>query len=569
MTEYTVIANLKGPRGFTGERGLPGVNATPADEAVAGYVAANGSDTRDALVQDFVERDDTPVQGTTPGYVPGTTIVTNKALNPDFVTRSGGVLVGSTAFDVGTFNIRAFTYTADTGDKSWAIRKTYAADTIINSGAIIVGLQECAYGDTPIGQAQQLVTEINGRGGAQWAVVAGFGVSMWNTIIYRTDAIEVEDVTHGDINTEALVDTQQRGYTMGKFRHIASEQLFIFASTHWQDGTGQSATENRFVNARKLAAAADAYAEGYPVIIAADFNEALAEGSARSELERLGYLSARERATTIVNGDYRSYNQFDPAMNTGESAPRDGAWIDGFHTSIPVAVGEVELVMDFANGTTLPLATPLPSDHQLVKATVTVNSRPRCLSQIAVGQITPGGGAYVYQEKLDGQYVLTIDCKDSTSNATAAYMFGPVDNYAGGRAGIEIGKTYTVIARLKIVEVFYQGGSNPVSRSILVTRGTSSTIAQSAAAPFTFGEHEIRVTFVMPADAPNLTIRLLDGYREGKSHWTYFGIVEGDGTNVPAGGFSGDHRPDGYGSRWGGPRHNSVSELTSLVADWA
>lgn len=49
MVRRVPIANLKGPTGKTGPRGLPGVNAVPADEAVAGFILANDSDTRNAL----------------------------------------------------------------------------------------------------------------------------------------------------------------------------------------------------------------------------------------------------------------------------------------------------------------------------------------------------------------------------------------------------------------------------------------------------------------------------------------------------------------------------------------
>ncbi|WP_431863034.1 hypothetical protein [Microbacterium algeriense] len=43
------IANLKGPQGNQGPRGLPGVNAVPADEAVAEYLAAEDSETGQAF----------------------------------------------------------------------------------------------------------------------------------------------------------------------------------------------------------------------------------------------------------------------------------------------------------------------------------------------------------------------------------------------------------------------------------------------------------------------------------------------------------------------------------------
>lgn len=43
------IANLKGPQGIQGLRGFPGVNAVPADEAVAEYLAATDSETGQAF----------------------------------------------------------------------------------------------------------------------------------------------------------------------------------------------------------------------------------------------------------------------------------------------------------------------------------------------------------------------------------------------------------------------------------------------------------------------------------------------------------------------------------------
>lgn len=48
---YQTIANLKGPVGDQGPRGLPGVNAVANDEATAAYVEANDSETGQALDQ--------------------------------------------------------------------------------------------------------------------------------------------------------------------------------------------------------------------------------------------------------------------------------------------------------------------------------------------------------------------------------------------------------------------------------------------------------------------------------------------------------------------------------------
>jgi hypothetical protein len=49
VTTYDTIANIKGPQGIQGPIGLPGVNATPADAAVGGYLASYASATSLAL----------------------------------------------------------------------------------------------------------------------------------------------------------------------------------------------------------------------------------------------------------------------------------------------------------------------------------------------------------------------------------------------------------------------------------------------------------------------------------------------------------------------------------------
>lgn len=116
-----------------------------------------------------------------------------------------------------------------------------------------------------------------------------------------------------------------------------------------------------------LASRADALgADGSRVVILGDFNH---EALAQAALTDRGYVDVRTLAP-VTNLALRSYNAFDPTM-TGR---QDGAWIDGIHISPGWAVTSVALVAKFAAGASLPLATPLPSDHMPVVATLTETS---------------------------------------------------------------------------------------------------------------------------------------------------------------------------------------------------
>src|SRR5690606_28918698 len=103
--------------------------------------------------------------------------------------------------------------------------------------------------------------------------------------------------------------------------------------------------------------------QGVPVVIAADWNDSsTGSGSVDSQLKAAGLVIAKDENT--VNGQYNSFNNWDPDLVGRQS----GRWIDKIVVTPNVHIAGSGMYLEFASGNTLPLKTPLASDHNLIYA---------------------------------------------------------------------------------------------------------------------------------------------------------------------------------------------------------
>lgn len=293
-----------------------------------------------------------------------------KADNVGVVTSVSNTGTAAT-FQIGSFNLRLAS-AGDTGNRAWSVRLPYAAQTVIDSGASIVSLNEVSYMTDPAtSQGVQLVNQINTILGAtdRWKIMNGTAGS--NCIAWDSSVIQSlsEPVTQ-DVN-EVYTEGSQRTIVYATFRHIATSRDFAYAVTHWQhdDPDVANGTRRRIEAAKITARVLDQLRSSYGVVfLGGDFNIA-----SQTDAAQRGYLTSRgyrsvQAAVTPTNGTLNSYNGWDETM----AGKQNSAWMDGLYTTPNVTINSARLEAKFASGSSLPLATPLPSDHQMISANVTI-----------------------------------------------------------------------------------------------------------------------------------------------------------------------------------------------------
>lgn len=268
---------------------------------------------------------------------------------------------------IATFNLRSRSFTEDgedTGARAWGNRITAAAEYVIQSGASLVALQEVDFFPAPR-QSQELAAALFDVTGRTWARLED--TSRPGSFIYDSSVVTVE--AGGDAAHSERVDPLYSGLrycTWARFSAVGLAQPFWAIRTHLPTtSTAPQAQRPAMYQqaASILANRADALgADGTRVVILGDFNH---EYLPHRRLTERGYTDIRA-AATAENLTLRSFNAWDPTM----SGRQDGSWIDAIFVSSRWEVSSAGLVAKFANGFSLPLATPLPSDHLPVVATI-------------------------------------------------------------------------------------------------------------------------------------------------------------------------------------------------------
>ncbi|MGP5162555.1 endonuclease/exonuclease/phosphatase family protein [Arthrobacter rhombi] len=513
---YPIFQPFLGRNGRDGADGIDGVdgsNVVPTEAAVKTIMGVGS------------EGDGIPDASTSSKLVAGGT-ATNLATNPAFRGVAGAATTPrGTAVMVGSFNMRLSSM-SDPGDRAWSARRTPFADQVIASGASIVGLQEVSYVTDPAtSQANELVSTMNTILGSQkWSALGatdGANAIAWDDTVLARET-DPRTVYVNRLNTEG----QPRTMVWAIFRVRSTSERFVMVCTHWQHDS--PTVENGLARRRE---AADTVADrldgiradtGLPAVITADFNDyETGPESPRGALIARGYLSTRDLSSSaVVNDTYNSHNNWDPTM----AGKMNGRWIDGIHVSTGVSVASAGLHLNFVTGTSGPLQTPLPSDHNMLYAGLALNVAPAVAQQ---GQgllaVTTGGGASAYQTMLDGVPVLSVDGQGATSATGTSVYVGPAGAVGSAeQLGLTIGETYTIEVDCIIPETLGDSGSTWARAIVVTTPGVGNYPSNQA--PKAAGTYHLSITFTA---SDKTYVRLYHGYDSGLIHWSNLMIAEG------------------------------------------
>lgn len=268
---------------------------------------------------------------------------------------------------IATFNLRSRSFTEtgeDTGTRAWGARLDAAADYVIRSGASLVALQEVDFFPAPR-QSQELAARLYDLTGRSWARLED--TSRPGSFIYDSSVVTV--LAGGDAAHSERVDpnfTGARHCTWARFAATGLTDPFWVVRTHFPI-TSSAPPEQRpsmYQQAATILAnrADQLQADGSRALIMGDFNH---HQLPHTTLATRGYRDVRTMAPAS-NSILRSFNAWDPNM----AGRQDGTWIDGIFLSDRWEAAASGLVVKFADAFGLPVATPMPSDHFPVMATI-------------------------------------------------------------------------------------------------------------------------------------------------------------------------------------------------------
>lgn len=445
----------------------------------------------------------------------GTSERINLATNPSFegytrnITAPNPVDVGVMSYNVRFRNL----------DSTWSERRDAVIEDIQDSGASLVGLQEL-HGFGSGFYATQLEEILGGLEGYEAASHTDPNAIIYQPEVFSAGKIHEVPITgrHGDLLDG--VGSHVRTLVYGVFTHRDTGRRFIFGSAHLPTGSGHSeSTNERAAAAKKIGEVLSGVRDSMPdypdVILTMDMNQQNSiAGSPRAVLAEYDLRPSKERTENIENGGLNSYNDFDPSMTNRES----GHWVDEVFTTGGASVASTGMVVNFADGNSLPLAEPIPSDHFPVLSQVSISEVPGARLQGQRDAVNSGGGASSYRSATwseVGETSLVVDPVSSTSSATSAY---PALQSAGAteRMGMMPGGTYTIGATIHL-EGEQTGTLDPNARRInvaVVRNGTTTwSHAVSNQAPNGPGTTRAVVQFEVPQDAENVFVRLMNGSR--------------------------------------------------------
>lgn len=519
----------------------------PADEVVAGLFSADGSETQAAGDSRYarVIRSEEPPSPTKDALwlKPSTNTLhraldfgpaarINKAVNPSFESSSGRVDSPTVpAVMAVSLNLRNRQLDAGTS-REWSTRLPAVVEAVNTMNAQIVGLQEVDGAGRSDSQGVQLATAL----GAPWVELDS---SQNNGILYRSDKFApVGSAVTIEINRVHLQSNTQKTMVYGLFRHLESNQRIIFASTHLSvegESLAAAQAESAQIIGETLLALRNSLPDRPPVILAGDFNSSSSDtGTPFEVLTRYGLVNSRSKATAVVNPTLNSINGY----NVNMTGYQEGKWIDAVFVSSEITVPQAGVHVKFANGTSLPLATPIPSDHNPVYASLRLPKVAGARLQAGLGSVSVGGGATAYlapNPLRPTDIAVCVDPVASSSSATAFYPAGQGEGMT--YLGLEAGKTYTVSATL-IMDKAQTGTLDTNARKIMIGANASFTFAQSAQAPNAPGEYRLSVTFTYTPTVATGHVRLMNGSRNEKVYWDNLVVETGtsDGSY-----FDGDH----------------------------
>lgn len=244
---------------------------------------------------------------------------------------------------------------------TWKNRKPYAGRLIRSTGAGIVSTQESGDKDTAF------ITELPGFRRARY--LSG------KSLFYDTSLYQAQ--RSGDI----VLDSKRKRYAVWvELIDLETRTPMIVVDPHLEPYKGKTNDTLRRTQTRTLLSAIDRVnSRDLPVVIAGDFNSNKDnanqsrypggfDGPAGVLLET-GHLDARVNADRSANVLWNSANQaINPPLKYGDH-------VDQIWTTPDVLVHDWSVILDLASNGSL-YRTPFASDHNPVRATVTIPGQP-------------------------------------------------------------------------------------------------------------------------------------------------------------------------------------------------
>src|SRR5690606_5320572 len=287
-------------------------------------------------------------------------------------------------------------------ERQWAtVRKPIVAEHIVASGAVLVGIQEGSVVDGGTGQVDDLLDELESQTGKRWEAARYSSV---NTFIWDPDAIEL-------LTTPRRTNIGTTGRRAGSalLRDKSTGREFFFVNSHLPINKPDEAAGKagrKLAVELILATIAPWRDQGVPVVIAADWNDSsTGSGSVDSQLKAAGLVIAKDENT--VNGQYNSFNNWDPDLVGRQS----GRWIDKIVVTPNVHIAGSGMYLEFASGNTLPLKTPLASDHNLIYADLVFvpQEKPPAPVETITVETRTGAVTDAYLEAITGSAEIVVE----------------------------------------------------------------------------------------------------------------------------------------------------------------
>lgn len=275
------------------------------------------------------------------------------------------------SFIVATQNARWFNEATDATfpDRAWDVRCPLIADRIRQSGASIIGMQESRYPLDGVSQARMVAQRL----GKHWRVTDGGANTalIWDNRLWKlTGTSQSVQLTVTILRQMKYPNRSEPAGIWGVFVERATGKRVAVMSLHGPTAddvpTGYTFIEMATEVGRRIGdVMADIYEQrGIPIVALGDYNST---GTTQSN----AVWKAGQRGLTVEDVTGRTGLRHSPisSLNSWNAAtPPSGTYIDRILVSDGLTTGEVGVVLKFASGAHVPLATPLPSDHNLVSA---------------------------------------------------------------------------------------------------------------------------------------------------------------------------------------------------------
>lgn len=297
--------------------------------------------------------------------------------------------------NVGTFNVANVSADKTIGERRpWKTRRSAVISEILREKIDVLGVQEVnpstsSYRSRLVDGANQYLDLRNGlnRAGGSYALANSWrSVSLDNRILYNTSKL-TKVTSNGLFFAHQTPNKTKRTMAWGVFRVNSTGDQFLFVTLHLDnyEVSSRVAQWNEMINK------VDAIKGNLPVVIGGDFNTTKCQAWGTAPTARLvrdgipgvlnGELCGRAgyglRPDSIVNAWMASFNAFTRTFNATRNYwadrnlanPRTGNSVDHIFASKAIDVKSFEVVVN-ANSSNSGWAGTIPSDHNLLKATI-------------------------------------------------------------------------------------------------------------------------------------------------------------------------------------------------------